>query len=34
MEYDYSGTRVKKIAPGGITLYPLSGYEIDPRGKP
>lgn len=32
MEYDYSGTRVKKSAPGGITLYPFAGYEIDPNG--
>ena len=32
MEYDYSGTRVKKSAPSGITLYPFSGYEIDPNG--
>ena len=32
MEYDYSGARVKKSAPTGITLYPFSGYEIDPNG--
>jgi RHS repeat-associated protein len=32
MDYDYSGTRVKKSAPSGITLYPFSGYEIDPNG--
>lgn len=32
MEYDYSGMRVKKIAPAGVTLYPFAGYEIDPNG--
>ncbi len=32
MEYDYAGTRVKKNAPAGITLYPFAGYEIDPNG--
>jgi RHS repeat-associated protein len=32
MEYDYSGMRVKKDAPAGITLYPFKGYEIDPNG--
>jgi hypothetical protein len=24
MEYDYTGTRVKKNAPGGITLFPFA----------
>jgi len=32
MEYDYSGMRVKKNAPTGITLFPFQGYEIDPNG--
>jgi len=32
MEYDYSGMRVKKSAPAGITLYPFQGYEIAPNG--
>ncbi len=32
MEYDYSGMRVKKTAPAGVTLYPFMGYEIDPNG--
>ena len=32
MEYDYTGTRVKKNAPIGISLYPFQGYEIDPSG--
>ncbi len=32
MEYDYGGVRVKKNAPTGITIYPFSGYEIDPNG--
>ncbi len=32
MEYDYAGVRVKKNAPGGTTIYPFAGYEIDPNG--
>jgi len=32
MEYDYTGMRVKKNAPTGITLFPFQGYEIDPSG--
>jgi uncharacterized protein RhaS with RHS repeats len=32
MEYDYTGMRVKKNAPTGITLFPFQGYEIDPNG--
>jgi len=32
MEYDYTGMRVKKNAPTGITLFPFPGYEIDPSG--
>jgi RHS repeat-associated protein len=32
MEYDYSGVRLKKNAPTGITLYPFAGVEIDPNG--
>jgi hypothetical protein len=32
MEYDYTGMRVKKNAPSGISLYPFQGYEIDPNG--
>lgn len=32
MEYDYAGTRLKKNAPTGISLYPFQGYEIDPSG--
>ncbi|HZD40496.1 MAG TPA: hypothetical protein VE131_07225, partial [Terriglobales bacterium] len=32
MEYDYTGMRVKKDAPTGITLFPFKGYEIDPNG--
>ncbi len=32
MEYDYTGQRVKKDAPTGITLFPFQGYEIDPNG--
>jgi RHS repeat-associated protein len=32
MENDYTGTRVKKNAPAGISLYPFQGYEIDPNG--
>jgi RHS repeat-associated protein len=34
MEYDYSGMRVKKFAPGASspTQYPFKGYEIAPDG--
>jgi hypothetical protein len=32
MDYDYSGMRIKKAAPGGTTLYPFKGDEIDPNG--
>jgi hypothetical protein len=32
MEYDYTGMRVKKNAPTGITLFPFQGVEIDPNG--
>ncbi|MBI2985926.1 MAG: hypothetical protein HYY45_04080 [Deltaproteobacteria bacterium] len=32
MSYDYTGIRVKKDSPGGITTYPFSGYEIDGGG--
>ncbi len=32
MEYDYSGMRVKKNAPTGISLCPFQSYEIDPNG--
>jgi hypothetical protein len=32
MEYDYTGTRIKKNAPTGISLFPFKGYEIDPGG--
>ncbi len=32
MQYDYTGTRVKKDAPTGITLYPFDGVEIAPNG--
>lgn len=32
MSYDYTGMRVKKNSPSGITLYPFSGYQIDPSG--
>jgi RHS repeat-associated protein len=32
MEYDYTGTRIKKDAPGSTTLYPFKGYQIDPNG--
>jgi RHS repeat-associated protein len=32
MEYDYTGMRIKKNAPAGITLFPFKGYEIDPNG--
>ena len=32
MDYDYTGMRVKKNAPTGITLYPFKGYEIAPNG--
>jgi RHS repeat-associated protein len=32
MDYDYTGMRLKKNGPLGITLYPFSGYEIGPDG--
>jgi uncharacterized protein RhaS with RHS repeats len=32
MQYDYSGMRVRKDGNGGTTIYPFSGYEIDPGG--
>jgi RHS repeat-associated protein len=32
MEYAYTGIRIKKNAPSGISLYPFQGYEIDPNG--
>jgi RHS repeat-associated protein len=34
MEYDYTGTRVKKDAgASGLTLFPFQGYEIAPGGQ-
>jgi RHS repeat-associated protein len=32
MVYDYTGRRVKKSAPTGITYFPFNGYEIGPSG--
>jgi len=32
MQYDYTGMRVKKDAPTGMTLFPFKGYEIAPGG--
>ena len=32
MSYDYTGIRIRKSAPGGITYFPFAGYEIDPFG--
>jgi RHS repeat-associated protein len=32
MDYDYTGSRVKKFGPLGQTLYPFPGYEIGPDG--
>ncbi len=32
MDYDYTGIRVKKYGPLGLTVYPFSGYEIGPDG--
>jgi uncharacterized protein RhaS with RHS repeats len=34
-EYDYTGTRTEKIAPapGGSTIFPFQGYEIEPNGR-
>ncbi len=32
MDYDYTGIRVKKSGPLGLTVYPFSGYEIGPDG--
>jgi RHS repeat-associated protein len=31
-EYDYTGMRVEKNAPGATTIYPFQGYEVDPNG--
>jgi RHS repeat-associated protein len=31
-EYDYTGMRVEKITSMGTTLYPFSGYQIEPNG--
>ena len=33
MQYDYTGMRVKKDAPTGLTLFPFQGYEIAPDGE-
>jgi hypothetical protein len=30
MDYDYTGTRVKKVGPLGTVLYPFAGYEVAP----
>ena len=32
MDYDYTGSRVKKFGPLGMTLYPFPGYEVAPDG--
>ncbi len=32
MDYDYTGARVKKDGPLGVTIYPFPGYEVDPNG--
>jgi len=32
MDYDYTGARVKKFGPFGLTTYPFSGYEIGSDG--
>ncbi len=32
MDYDYTGTRVKKVGPLGTVLYPFAGYEVGPDG--
>jgi hypothetical protein len=32
MAYDYTGTRVKRNGPSGLTYFPFPGYEIDPSG--
>lgn len=32
MDYDATGSRVKKFGPLGQTLYPFPGYEIGPDG--
>jgi RHS repeat-associated protein len=32
MDYDYTGIRVKKSGPLGLTVYPFAGYEIGPDG--
>ena len=32
MQYDYTGMRVKKDAPTGVTLFQFKGYEVAPDG--
>jgi RHS repeat-associated protein len=32
MDYDYTGARVKKFGPLGMTIYPFPTYEIGPDG--
>jgi RHS repeat-associated protein len=32
MDYDYTGTRVKKTNGNAVTIYPFAGYEIEPNG--
>ncbi len=32
MNYDYTGARVKKWGPLGLTVYPFAGYEVGPDG--
>jgi RHS repeat-associated protein len=32
MDFDYTGVRVKKDGPGGPTLFPFTGIEIEPNG--
>ena len=32
MDYDYTGARVKKDGPFGLTIYPFPGYEIGSDG--
>jgi RHS repeat-associated protein len=32
MDNDYTGARVKKWGPLGLTIYPFAGYEIGPDG--
>ena len=31
MGYDYSGKRVTKSSPSGLTIYPFLGYEVSPQ---